>query len=335
MRDHDKITLLVNGTRYDRFISYEISHNLYSADSNFQFTPGRPSTKICAGDECRLYINDVLAMTGIVDSPEVSYSKTGITHIVTGRDIIGLVVDQYVTKWQTYKGKTLRYLAETLLQEVPIVSKKEIVFDPGAEKLNVTGDAIQTEPGQTVFDVLKSAAVARGLLFYANSAGQFVFGKPKSKEAAQCFFTVKKKPGGGYYSKSNILTGKHTADSMRHYRTIIVTGENSEGEQIYKEVTDETAPIAKTMVMPRNDSTALGAYCQNIIDQQRFSATGLQYKVSGHSQNGRVFAVNTVGSVYDDALGMRGDYLLYGVGYSLSKKEGITSTLSLGPGGMV
>lgn len=335
MRDHDDIKLHVNGRVYSRFTGYTITHNLYTADSKFQFLSNRSDVSIQSGMECKLTINDITAMTGIVDEPLIAYDKqAGITQTISGRDIMGLVVDQYTTRWRTFAGKTLRYLAETLLQDVPLVSKKEIVFEEGTDKLNVTGDMVQPEPGQTVFEILKNAASARGVLFYADASGKFVFTKPKKTGEAQYKFVVEKTEGG-YVNRSKILSGNYGVNSIRHYRTIRVVGETSDGDKISRTVQDETAPINKTMVVVRNDTTALSTFCNNLINQQRFVSESIVYRVSGHSQNGAVFMINNVSSVRDDVLGVSGDYLIYGLQYKLAKNEGITTEMILGQCGVI
>lgn len=337
MQDHDKITLHVGNYRINRFTQYSISNNLYSADSKFTFNTGKPVVPINTGDIASLKINNIPVMTAIIDKSDPKWDKNGIFFEIAGRDFMGLVNDQYVERWQTFKGKTLKHVAETLLQDVPIVSNREIRFQDGTDKLNITGDFVQPEPGQTTFEVLKIMAESRGVQFYNDPDGTFVFGKPLNRGKAEYSFAIRK-INGKIKSDSKLLSGGRTKSSSKHYRYIVIVGENEEeGTSFKKDFQDDTAPIKKTLVVQRNDGTALNSYGQNLINQQRYAAFSANYQHSGHSQKGKTFLVNKMASIQDDVCEIRGNFLLYGVDYNLAnKKTGPISSLRFGlPGALI
>jgi prophage tail gpP-like protein len=333
MRDHDEISLQLPNGKFSRFLQYSISSDLHAADSSFSFSSSRPDFSAQPGDECCLYINDVLAMTGIVDIVGNSYTKEGEYCYVTGRDIVGQCTDHYTDKWQTFTGKTIRYLAETLLADVPVVGRKPIVFEPGCEQLNVVG-TLQTEPGQTVFDILRDAATSRGLVFYASPKGEFLFRKPLKNAAPKYSFTVEN-VGGKYVNHSHIISSDSYYNSTKHYRNIIVTGQTSDGDNFKKVFTDDTAPLDKRLVVSRNDNTLLTTFGNSLISQQRRGSFEIVYTVSGHSQNGVVFEVNTIASVKDKKINFTGDLLLYSVRKKLDKNSGILTEITLSYPGVV
>jgi len=337
MRGHDNISLHVAGKLFNRWIGYSISNNIYSPDSKFNFKAAKLETTINKGDTAFLKINDSKVMSVVIDDVTPEWNQDGLFFNIDGRDYMGLVQDQYIEKWKTYSGKTLKYIAEEILSDVPIVSKKEILFQDGVDKLNVVGDIALPEPGQTSFDFLKAIASSRGVQFYNAPDGTFVFGKPKNRGESKYFITVKKDGSGDFKSFFPGKSGRAKKSSRKHYKTIIVIGENNEEGTNFKKVfTDSTAPIDKTLVVVRNDSTAIDACGKNLISQQRYESLNVNYIHAQHNQNGNVFLVNNFATIKDQALNVSGNFLLYGAGYNLSKKDGPSSNLTFGiPGEII
>jgi len=328
MNDHDEIKLLVNGKELKNYLSYNVAQNIYEAESTFSFKTHLDSDlskTVKTGDLCKIVVNSVDVFNGIIDSAPINYSNDGVVRDIQGRDLMGLVVDQYVQSWKTFKNKTLSEIAIELLREVPIVSKQAISFENGVESLNIVGDDINPEPGQTVFEVLNNIAFSRGVVFYIRNDGTFVFSKPIKTQKKSYSFIVKKGERT-YANKSKIISAGYANDSREHYRNIIVV-DNSKSSKKATSFVDETAPTNKTLVVLRNDGTSIEETGKNIINQQRFNAKGIRYTVSGHSQNREVFLPGKTASIKDDLLLANDSYVLYGVTYRLDKQTGITSEL--------
>ena len=197
----EEIELYIDGKRYKDFVSYKVDADLYTAADAFSVDLGDPSLGIEPGGKCYLSINGALEMTGIIDFVNPSGKKDGGKFVIQGRDLMGLLVDAHVEEFITLKDYTLKALCERLIANVPFINKKQVYYNEtagaGRGKLKNKGAAVgmwdtgmtfsQTEPGMTVFEVLKEYSRSIGLLFYCRADGSLVFGKPKSGGAPSYF----------------------------------------------------------------------------------------------------------------------------------------------------
>ncbi|OGU18145.1 MAG: hypothetical protein A2076_06020 [Geobacteraceae bacterium GWC2_53_11] len=61
----------------------------------------------------------------------------------------------------------------------------------------------------------------------------------------------------------------------------------------------------------------------------------LEYTVPNHSQNGKNYTVNKLATVKDEINKITGTYLVYGRTLNFDKQSGSTTTLRLGPPGLI
>lgn len=213
----DNIYLEVNGKKVERLISYSVESGLYVADHAFSLELANPANDIQPGMPCKLYVNNQLELTGLIDRRFRRCDKSGRKMTIEGRDLMGLLVDSYCEEFITVEGATLSELAERLIfghpeeiykipssgytqtveavHGVPFINRKQIVYQQnlvGKLKTRRHRDAdvgfmamfdttqrlSQISPGMTVFQVLSMYALSRGQMFYGLPDGTFVFGRP-------------------------------------------------------------------------------------------------------------------------------------------------------------
>jgi prophage tail gpP-like protein len=201
----DKVELLVDGKKVDRFKSYEVTSNLFTAADAFTLELSNPGVDIPAGARCRLVVNGAPELDGIVDVVERSYDKAGSALTVSGRDLMGLLVDSYCEEFVTLQNIELKALAERLLKKVPHINRKAIVYGKGdksrAVELTETKEEYeftQIQPGETVFEVLRKYALSRGMLFFSRPDGTMVFGLPRAGGEARFTVTHRLRPAPGH-----------------------------------------------------------------------------------------------------------------------------------------
>ena len=349
----DKIMLLVDGQRIENFLSYSIEADIYTADDAFSMELANPETAVEPGRKCELYVNGQLELTGIIDRVQPSYDKAGVRLRVEGRDLCGLLVDSYCEEFIDIQSMTVKALAERLIRKVPFINRKSISYQEnvrgnlkkkkGRQSAFATMDSAQNfakiEPGQTIFEVLKTYAMSRGMMFFTMPDGTFVFGKPKDGGEPLFYLVTKKSDPQG----NNILEGTLTKDISRRYSKITVVGQQ-QGMDTFgasavntksPPVLDPTFPFYKPYVATdNNDARSPKLHAQMLLEKMKYEGFQLQYRVAGHSQNSRNYKINEMCQVTDEVFGLDDNLLIYGRTFEMSK-QGMHTTLRLGFPGMV
>lgn len=335
----DKISLLIGGLKVDNFLSYRVESNLFVADDAFELELATPEVPVSAGMPCKLLVDGVTALTGVIDVVKKSYDKAGTKLSVTGRDLMGLLTDSHVREAGTFKDMKLAELAEKLLADIPFINRKAAQLegeDPN-RAVKLTDDKgdfefTEIEPATTVFEILKRYALAQGRLFFSLPDGTFVFGEPKTKGAPEFFLFNRRRDG----RKNNVLTGALTDDISRRYSSVTVIGQR-QGKDIFSPkdanveatVPDESFPFRKPFIATSENGRAPEKYARILMDKQIFEGFSLEYTLPGHSQHGKTYTTNAIAHVEDDVLGINGNFLIYDRVFELSKQSGKTTTLKL------
>ena len=102
-------------------------------------------------------------------------------------------------------------------------------------------------------------------------------------------------------------------------------------------VPDPTFP--KGLVKPyvaadNNDARSPQLHAQMLLEKMKFEGFQIQYKVPGHSQNGKNYAINKMCHVMDEVFGLNDNYLMYGRTFEKSK-QGVYTLLRIGLPGVV
>jgi len=354
----DKVELYVNDMRIEDFESYNIAKSLFNADGIFTLELSDPEADIKAGSYCELYVDGERAFTGIVDIVNPFYRKGERKLILSGRDLMGIVVDSYCEEFITIEGMKLKALAERLLKNIsfPFFDLKAIQYQDDIigglrKKRKSKGDIgsmdsaqkfSQIEPGMTVFEVLKEYAASRGMLFWCEDNGVLVFGRPKA--TGEPAYTLINRKGDG--RENNILEGEMEENICKRYSKITVMGQQqgtddtpASGVNIQAvralKVPDEFPFYKPFVAVNNNDSLSPAMQARLIEEKQKAEGFSLRYKVAGHGQGNNLWKVNELCRVKDDIFKLDGTYLIYSCTFQLSKEEGMTSELRLGYPGMI
>lgn len=343
--------VIINKQKISDIESYRLESDIFQAGDAFEINIAKQLIQVKPGDRIQAHISGELVFNGIVDSVNESVSKFSHGLTLSGRDLMGLLVDTHLETFNTTKDIELSELAEDLLFGIPFVDIKNVVFSDGdknkiipleSKQKNTLFDNsdysfVQIEPGDTVFDVLNMFARARGLIFFSMPDGTFVFGRPKTK--GKPVFSFLRKKNQSESIDNNIISGSITEDISQQYSDITVVGQqqgtNLFGESetnIDGEATNDGFPFEKPFVGEvQNDGVDPDSYARLILEQQKFEGFKLEYQVPGHLQAGQVYQVNTICHVEDEAFytPVLGDFLIYSRVFEGSKNSGTTTTLSL------
>lgn len=349
----DNVYLLVAGKQIQNFISYSVEADLYTADHAFSLELANPEVTVKTGQLCELYINNKRELKGLVDRVLTTYDKSGRKLKVEGRDLCGLLVDSCVETFTTMQSMTLQALAQKLIVKVPFIQRSDIIYQqnvignykykrhhvPAVEAFDGGQPYTHPMPGQTIFEVFKIYAKSRGMMFYALPDGTFVFGQPL--KGGEPLFQIRNSISDG--SQNNALEGSLDDNISKRFSKVVVAGQQQGTDTISPTsintmafVTDPTFPFYKPFVAnDQNDSRSPKLHAQMLMEKQKFDGFKLEYKVAGHNQNGKNWALNTMCQVTDDVLRLNSSYLIYGRRFTMSKGDGVLTHLRLSYPGMV
>lgn len=345
----ERILLQIGGQRIENFQSYSLEADIYTADDAFSLDLANPEITVRKGQRCIITVNAQIELTGIIDRVVKNYNKAGVTLKVEGRDLCGLLVDSYCTEFFDVQSLTLKSLAERLLKNVPYIKRSDISYDEnfrGNLKRKPTETGVlatpqtfaKVEPGQTIFDVLKTYAMSRGAMFFTLPDGTFVFGRPKAG-GNPLWHLINRKSDP---SQNNVLEGSLDDNIARRYSEVRVMGQpqgtNTQGDPMVNTkavVPDPTFPFYKPYIASdNNDSRGPALHGRMLIEKMKFDGFKIQYKVPGHGQNGINYRINEMCRVTDEVLGLDDNYLVYGRTFEMSTR-GVFTTLKLGYPGVV
>lgn len=335
----DKVSLLINDKKVEKFLSYKVDSDIFEAADAFEFELADPDIEVSKGSRCKLFVNDRLELNGIIDRVAESYNKQGVSLTVSGRDLMGQLVDSYCEEFITLEGIKLENLVKRLLKKFPFINIKDVSYGQGDKNRAVPlkhkteeFEFTQIQPGDTIFEVLRSYALTRGMLFFSMPDGRFIFGQPLTKGAAQ-FTLICRKDG----KDNNILEGQRVEDVSRSYSKIKIIGQRqgTDNNPLINippaEITDKAFPFYKPFVgLLEHDGQDAKKYAKILMDKQQFESFQLNYKTYAHSQNGTNWQVNAVCHVKDEALQkpIDNDFLIYGRTFEMSK-QGVFTSLRL------
>jgi prophage tail gpP-like protein len=340
----DKVELLVNDKLIKDFKSYSIESDLFKAADDFSLELVNPNVRVNKGDKCKLYVNAILELNGIIDTVNPSYDKEGSSLKVGGRDLMGQVVDAYCEDFDVSENIKLKELTEKLLRKVKFINLKNIEYGKGSKDLAVPLNKSDEEfedshvkPGSKVFDVLSRHALSRGLLFFSKPDGTFVYGTPVT--SGKAVFSIVK--------GNNVKKGSLIKSISSQYSTVTVMGQKTnvaawENDNVNYSVSVENPDFPAGFHKPfitvlEGDGREPKKQARLILDHQRFESFQLEYTVPGHSQRGRNWQANAICHVKDDHPNIEfiGNMMIYSRIFQGNKDEGSTTTLKLSRLGVV
>ncbi|MGD9642769.1 MAG: phage baseplate assembly protein [Elusimicrobiales bacterium] len=329
----DKITLLVDGRELERFNSYSVDADFYLAADAFQLEVNSILPKGLAGQRVQLLVNGKRELDGVLDSPRRTWEKGKLSTKLSGRDLAGLLVDSHTDGYGDIKNVTLQGLAEKLIAKVPFIQRSDIRYNFTKDTPSLTWESVYVEPCKSIFEVLSEKAKALGLVFYAMPDGKFFFGKANKTGKPKFHITVRQDGRG-----NNALFGDHMEDISKRYSdlNVISNGQGTDAKAtsqltVAHHLADKTFPFYKPFYAIESSGGLTPArQARLIMDMQRRQGESLVYRVPGHSQGDKNWAINETCTVEDEILDLHGTYFIYGRRFVMSKEDGAYTELRLG-----
>lgn len=340
----DKIELIFGSQdkKISKFLSYRIDANLFTPSDGFELTFAMPDFIIKEASKVVLKVNGIIEHTGVVDHlSEGVDEQGGVTLKLTGRDLMGLIYDDYISEFIDLETQTLKQVADRLFQGIPYLERSQVLYQNGIDQTTANQlsedpndppqDYLHLDPGVTKGDFLQTFAGRRGQLFFMLPGGTFVFGRPLAKGAPLFEFFLLQQG-----EKNNILKLTRDRNSSKRYRDIIVL---TEGQQLDDDdpngsstLTDPDAPLAKTLVanVPGDNKTP-DQEARRLLEKQQRQALTVSITVPGHSWQGNNYTINKFARVACDQLNtpLDANLLLTGRTLTMDKQTGPRTDLRL------
>jgi len=338
----DTVEIRIGSQIVNDYVSYSVDSNIYQAANGASIVLTGSSAVVERGDVCEVRIADQLALAGVVDRVRKGYSREGRSCIIEVVDYLGILVNSSCREFKTLRNKTLLNVADELLRGLPHIGRVTIEYSGAARRRESAQAYRQIEPGQTVFDVLREMAIARGQAFYLRydrTRPVLTFRVPRGR--GDTVFSLTMVDG---QNQSGIVDAEIVRSALNQHRTVTVVGQQQDSGDssdpatvnVVASATDSEAPLdIHRVLIYDGDSAGPAAMASMAIEQARAAANELRYTVFNHTQGGELFRTDELVAVWDEALEVYGTWLIYGCTLSGSKRGGQRTTLRLGPPGLV
>ena len=215
------ITMQIAGIHYTEFQSCSVEKTLDNLCGSFNFTAITSPDHIFPfrlGDECKIYAEGELILTGFIEIMDGQGSAGQQTLTISGRDKTCDVVDSTI-------GKNIEYHAGISLVEVikQTLSKQGIT---GIDVINnvkgldnfTTGEIVTSQKSQSVFDFIESYARKRQVLLTSTPEGNILITRAATQLetdvlVAREYFDIN--------GRNNVLSTSWNLDATNRFNTYI------------------------------------------------------------------------------------------------------------------
>lgn len=179
-----KIYLEVSGKKYEGFTDIAVNSSIENFCSSFSFSTtvkekisflgkrtGQIVNNIKLQSEVRVFVDDILVLTGYIENLDLDYSSESHTIIYSGRDIGGDIVDSSIIQ-QTYKQRNFEVLLKMVLAKNGF-DKIKIINKVGTLKLE-KNEIIKTEGGEKIFEFMDRYAKKLQVILKINEYGNLL-----------------------------------------------------------------------------------------------------------------------------------------------------------------
>jgi prophage tail gpP-like protein len=369
MSDSCDIAVVVNGTRYSEWMSYQIDSDLLTFADAFSLTLANPDG-VLAGkfkryDEVKVLVDGTVQMTGWLDEIDWRVDPhQGSVVELTGRDRFGQLCDcccdphsyynipiqllaekmgsPYVNAWQFHNEQNRRQMLYARAKH-PTAPKANTDTSATLKTANETRARSQVkhakiEPGDTRIEVLKRGVESCGLWTWCAADGTGVLARPNYAQAA-LYHLYLYPPSHPDRHRNNVLSAQCTHSGHERYTVYRITGhmKNSVrdyGEKItfdrsQKDVSLSTLERQYIFTGHGQSYAEIKLELDTDIARRAFESESLTYVVPGHKQGQLYYQIDTLCSVDDKVTGYSGVYYVTGRRFRGDTAGGQTTEITL------
>lgn len=283
--------------------------------------------QILEEDECELFIDDQLVISGYVDQRSIFYNANEHTLSLSGRDKTGTLVDcsPALTKWDFANISALT-LAKRIAEPFGIAVSLQAGLAAPRNAAKLTAD-----PGDSAFEIIERACRIAGLLPVADGSGGLVLTRAGSSKATTALV-----------EGENILAASITYEANARARRYVVLGQHQGTDDfvgtgpagVKGEATDLNVLRSERVIVIRAEGNVTKEQAKSRAQWEAKAraarAAQAQVTVQGWTQgDGSLWPVNARVAIRSPLLGIDGEMLITQVEYAVDDSAGTTTQLSL------
>ena len=339
------INLEVNGNEYTNFTEAGVTLALDTLANDFSFSAALPEGEklnIKGGDACTVIVDGELVLTGYVENITGHYTATGHNVVITGRDKTSDLIDSSIDVIDDIRDSvTLKEIIEKVITHIG--SDIAVVNDATPAPFNKAEDIIAPLPGENAFLFVEQYAQKRQVILTSNANGDVVI--TNSQETS----------GGGLLQNAvksdtnNIIEASWSYMAGNLFRKYINKGQLDPGALDFAGAKSEDGLVSQRGesedIDIRGGRQLVTVLSKGFSDDQLLERAKWSKKIrqsrsiaySCHVQGftntaGKLWAANTVVSVFDDFADINQDLLINSVQF-LYGAAGSRTLLTLVPAG--
>lgn len=244
--------------------------------------------------------------------------------------MVGAILDQFVARYTSMFPPQWR-VAERARRSRGLT---------GSDVLRIPLSEARPHVGETVWEFLERHCRRFGVLPWIDARGRLVIAAPDYDQ--EPLFALRRSLSPTPREPNTILEGGFVQDYAGLASEVTVYGRShgrdASRSRFVGHATNPSVPVYRPIVI-HDPSCASSEEAQRRAEQeisrQREDAYALEYEVPQHGQGARVYAVDTVVDVLDEAIGVEGLFYVAGRTFTMSRKEGARTRLRLVPLGAI
>lgn len=336
----------VEGNPYDNFISGEVQIRLDVLCNTFSLVMARSNSQplpFKVGSECKILINNVLVLTGVIELMTVEYEDVSHTIELAGRDNTSDLLDSSIDELSDIaEGPTLKSIIEQVITNIG--SSILVVEGTDTIKFNSVNDIASPESGDNAFTFVEGLARQRQVLLTSNGEGNVVITQGVADRLAGA--RIQNIIGA---LDNNVKSSTVSYDNTGRYNLYKLTGQGNPSALVNAGDTDLDTIVnrgggtsdteirkGRQLVLSAessfsDDDSFNRAKWEANIRRARgrlYTVRLFSYSVSGSLMGTDIWEVNKLVSISDDFAGISGDMLVNSVVFSLDDSGGSISEIT-------
>ena len=323
---NNNIYLKVDGVRYEGFTDIAVNSAIENFSSSFAFTTtvkenkqGEIINDIKLGQKAKVFIDNVLIITGFIEDIDIEDSKTA-----SGRDVGCDIIDSHIIQ-KSYNQRNFERLINLVLKDNGFSIK--VINKVGILNLEAT-ETIKTEQGQSIFNFLDNYAKKLQVLLKMDRNGNLNIIREDNE-------VVKNMLINNYTADTNILSSRLKLTTIDRFNVIEIYSQGNNkthtktGISQKGKATDPQIRATRRKILTidtASESKSLKALAEWNIQLRR--AKGSRYTCTTlgfYSSNNTLWQPNTLVDVIDYHKGVQGTFLIQGVTFNQSLQGSFTN----------
>ena len=325
-----KIYLEVEGIKYEGFTDIAVNSALENFSSSFSFSTtvketsfGRIQNDLKLGQQARVFIDEILIITGYIEDLDIQYSADSHSITVSGRDIGGDLIDSSIRQ-KSYKQRDFEKLINLVLADNGY--SIEVINNVGTLTLEPT-ETIKTEQNDSVFDFLDRYAKKLQVLLKINANGDLEIIREDDE-------VVKNYLINDFTQNGNILSASLNLTTINRFNVIEVYSQDNNRTHTKTSISQKgTATDSQIRTTRRkiitmdtaSQSKSLKALAEWNVNLRRAKGSRYSCKVLGFYSGNTIWQPNKLVNIVDLTAQIQGNFLIQGVNFSQSLQGSFTT----------